>query len=193
MLTSVSDVENGIKLVDGLRSLLAKAGFRLTKWLSNNQAILASLPESELAKSVQVRAIDSDLQERILGVDWNVLADEFRFSVVLPMKPRTRRGLLSTVNSLFDPLGLVTPVLLEARCIDRSLCEQELEWDEPMPEKESKRWEKWLLTLPQLRNLSVPRSFRLNSYEEMPVACVCRCIVYSMWRSLLRTRSWSRK
>jgi len=31
VLTSVSDVETGIKLVDGLRSMLAKAGFRLTK------------------------------------------------------------------------------------------------------------------------------------------------------------------
>ena len=52
VLTSVSDVETGIKLVDGLRSMLAKAGFRLTKWLSNDEHILASLLEKELANSV---------------------------------------------------------------------------------------------------------------------------------------------
>jgi len=66
VLTAVSDVETGIKLVDRLRLMLAKAGFRLTKWLSNDERILASLPEKELAKSVQTHSIDSSLQERVI-------------------------------------------------------------------------------------------------------------------------------
>jgi len=167
VLTSVSDVETGIKLVDGLRSMLAKAGFRLTEWLYNEERILAFLPEKELAKSVQTHSIDSSLQERVLGVERNVQSDEFRFTISLTMKPRTRRGLLSTMISLFDSLGLVAPVVLEARSIYRSLCEQELEWDEEMPEKDLHRWEKWLSSLPQLRNVSFPRCFNLNSYENM--------------------------
>ena len=72
VLTSVSDVETCIKLVDGLRLMLTKAGFRVTKWLSNDERILASLPEKELAKSVQAHSIDSSLQERVLSVEWNV-------------------------------------------------------------------------------------------------------------------------
>ena len=92
VLTSVSDVETGIKLVDGLRSMLAKAGFRLIKWLSNDERILASLPEKELAKSVQTHSIDSSLQERVLGVEWNVQSDEFRFTVSLAMKPKIGRA-----------------------------------------------------------------------------------------------------
>ena len=43
--------------------MLAKAGFRITKWLSNDERILASLLEKELAKSVQAHSIDSSLQE----------------------------------------------------------------------------------------------------------------------------------
>ena len=50
-LISVSDVETAIELVGGLRSLHAKAGFRLTKWLSNSEEVLASIPEDELTKS----------------------------------------------------------------------------------------------------------------------------------------------
>ena len=110
-LTSVSDVETAIKLVGGLRSLFAKAGFWLTKWLSNSEEVLASVPEDELTKSWHVHALDCKLQERILGVAWNVQSDTFRFSVALPLRPRTRRGLLSTVNSLLDPLGFVAPVV----------------------------------------------------------------------------------
>ena len=75
------------------------------------------------------------MQERVLGVAWNVEADEFRFAVAPPLKPRTRRGLLSTMNSLFDPLGFVAPVIIEARAIYRVLCQMGLEWDEPMPDR----------------------------------------------------------
>ena len=89
-LTSVSNVETAIEQVGGLRSLLAKAGFRLMKWLSNSEEVLASIPENELTKSLHVHALDCTLQERILGVVWNVQSDTFRFSVALPLRPRTR-------------------------------------------------------------------------------------------------------
>ena len=125
VLTSVSDVETGIKLVDGLWSMFTKADFHLTKWLSNDERVLASLPE-ELTL-IQPHLIDSRPQERVLGVEWSVQSDELRFTVALGVKPGTRRDLLSTMNSLFDPLGLVAPVMLEVRSVYRGLREQELE------------------------------------------------------------------
>jgi len=173
-LTSVSDVETAIELFGGLRSLLAKAGFRLSKWFSNSEEVLANIPENELTKSLHVHALDCTLQERILGVAWNVQSDTFRFSVALPLRPRTRQGLLSTVNSLFDPLGFVAPVVLEVRLIYRNVCQMELEWDEPMPEQALQRWERCLSSLPDLRSISIPRSFHLNSYENMQ-KCQIHC------------------
>jgi len=83
------------------------------------------------------------------------------------MKPRTRRGLLSTANSLFDLLGFVAPVVIEARCIYRSLCQQEIEWDEPMPEKELRKWKMWLSRLSQVQHVSIPRCLGLSSYGDM--------------------------
>ena len=121
-----------------------------------------------------MHALDCKLQERILGVAWNVQSDTFRFSVALLLRPRTRRGLLSTVNSLFDPLGFVAPVVLEVRLIYRNICQIELEWDESMPEQALRRWERWLSNLPDLRSISIPRSFHLNSYENMQ-KCQIHC------------------
>nr|CAB3263156.1 uncharacterized protein LOC104265735 [Phallusia mammillata] len=166
-LTSVSDVNTGLELVAGLRSLLAKGGFRLTKWLSNSKEILDSLPTEELSKSLLTHPLDADLQERVLGVHWSVQADKFNFTVSLPVKPRTRRGLLSTMNSLFDPLGFVVPVVVEARLIYRSLCQQEIEWDEEMPPKDLQKWERWLFRLSSLRDISIPRSFNLHAYDNI--------------------------
>ena len=66
--------------------------------------------------------------------------DSFTFQVTLPDKPFTRRGVLSTVNSIYDPLGLAVPVLLEGRLLLQKLIiigksknnEKPLGWDDPL-------------------------------------------------------------
>jgi len=83
------------------------------------------------------------------------------------MKPCVCRGLLSTANFLFDPLGFVAPVVLKARCIHHSLCQQEIEWNEPMPERELRKWEMWFASLSQLQHVAIPRCLGLSSCGDM--------------------------
>ena len=60
----------------------------------------------------------------------------------MPDKPFTRRGVLSTINSIYDPLGLAVPVLLEGRLLLQKLIiigksknnEKLLGWDDPLPD-----------------------------------------------------------
>ena len=58
-------------LVEQSRELLAKGGFRLTKWYSNDREVLASIPESERAKSVVDLDMDKLPTESALGLKWN--------------------------------------------------------------------------------------------------------------------------
>ena len=53
--------------------------------------------------------------QRSLGVFWDLETDAFTVKVSLPEKPFTRRGVLSIVNSVYDPLGSAVPVMLEGR------------------------------------------------------------------------------
>lgn len=50
--------------------------------------------------------------ERALGVQWWVENDEFQLRVTLKDEPLTRRGILSTIASVFDPLGFIFPFVL---------------------------------------------------------------------------------
>ena len=52
--------------------------------------------------------------------------------VDLPWKPRTKRGMLATMNAVFDPLGFIIPIVLEAKLLFRDLCEKKLDWDRSM-------------------------------------------------------------
>lgn len=43
---------------------------------------------------------------------WDLRIDSFTFRVHVEEKPYTRRGVLSVVNGLYDPLGFATPVTI---------------------------------------------------------------------------------
>lgn len=42
----------------------------------------------------------------------------------------TRRGILSTIGGMYDPLGLVGPVILQTRIILQQLAQLKLGWDD---------------------------------------------------------------
>ena len=73
----------------------------------------------ERAKDVKDLDLRQDVlpTQRALGVQWNLEDDQLTFSVSVPEKPPTRRGVLSLVNSLYDPLGLVAPVVLVGKLL----------------------------------------------------------------------------
>ena len=74
--------------------------------------------------------------ERALGVRWNVETDEFVSKMQLKRKPPTRRGLLSVVSSVHDPLGFIYPFLLLAKIILQDLYQGKLKWDDVIPRDE---------------------------------------------------------
>ena len=134
-LRSVATDTQAVRLAGQLRELLSKGGFRLTKWISNSREVINSVPESERAPSVKDLEFNktSALTERALGVQWNVQADTFSFKIASKEKPATRRGILSIVSSIYDPLGFVSPCILPAKGILQDLCLKGLGWDDQIP------------------------------------------------------------
>lgn len=116
-LTSTTDEDTAVKLCADLRSMLAKGGFRLTKWASNNRKLLNSISEEDKAQGFQNLDLDEHSlpTQRALGIQWCAESDQFKFKVNLKDRPHTRRGLLSVVSCIFDLLGFLTPVILPAK------------------------------------------------------------------------------
>ena len=135
-LRSVATDTQAVRLAGQLCELLSKGGFRLAKWLSNSREVINSVPESERTPSVKDLDLDknSALTERVLGVQWNVQADTFSFKIASKEKPATRRGILSIVSSIYDPLGFISLCILPAKGILQDLCLKDLGWDDQIPE-----------------------------------------------------------
>ena len=168
-LRSVTEEVKAVRLVGQLRELLSKGGFRLTKWISNSKKVLNSVPESERAPSVKDLNFDQNavLTERALGVQWNVNADTFGFKISHREKPATRRGILSIICSVYDPLGFVSPCILLAKAIQQELCLKGLGWDDQIPESTRQRWNTWLSDLPKLERFEIPRCFKPSDFASV--------------------------
>lgn len=112
LLKSLPNELIAIRLANELIELLRRGGFRLTKFISSSKRVLAAIPTSERADPLLNLDLDKLPVERALGIQWNVEEDAFEFKVIDLNKPETKRGILSTVASLYDPLGLAAPVAL---------------------------------------------------------------------------------
>ena len=145
-LKSVKSTEVAVELRKDLCALLSRGGFRLTKWLCNRKEVLETIPTSARAPSVLDLDLNSDVlpTERTLGVQWNMNSDMFTFKMTPKDEPFTRRGILSVTSSIYDPLGMVSPIILPAKRLLQDLCKQELSWDEEIGAQESQCWRLWL-------------------------------------------------
>lgn len=167
-LKSVATEEMASKLAAGLQSLMKIGGFRLTKWISNSRAVLNTIPESERAPTV-ISLDPKDILpcDRALGVNWNVDDDEITFKIKVADKPLTRRGILSIVSAIFDPLGLVAPVTLRAKTIIQNLCRKKIGWDDVVPQKEHEDWRRWISNLPCLEKIHINGCFQPRYFSEV--------------------------
>ena len=169
-LKSVDSEEDAIHLSSELSQLLKRGGFRLTKWLSNKRKVVESVPESDRAASVKDLDFDHTLVERALGVQWHVTSDTFGFRIATKDKPPTRRGILSVISSIYDPLGFVAPFHLSAKILLHNLCRKQLGWDDLIPEEDLIRWKSWLEELPILEQFSIDRCFKPPSFGDI-ISC----------------------
>lgn len=170
-LKSGENIDNLIKLANELHELLSKRGFRLTKFISNNQNILDELPKTELKFKERLEMLsDENNFQKILGLIWNLTSDTLKLSnsIRVTNVKYTKRGLLSVICSIFDPLGFVAPCLVEPKLIIQELWERNIDWDQPIPNDLKLRAVKWIESLHNLSEIEIPRYYQINMTKEPP-------------------------
>ena len=134
--------------------------------MSNKKEVLEAIPVEDHAKGIKELnlAVDPLPIERALGVLWCVENDSFRFCIELRDRPLTRRGVLSTIGSIYDPNGYISPVTLKGKQILQQMCRDKLDWDSPVPEYLRPQWVKWRHEILELEKLEIQRCFKPNNF-----------------------------
>ncbi|XP_061167901.1 uncharacterized protein LOC133176855 [Saccostrea echinata] len=133
-------------------------GLRLHKFASNSKAVMDDFEPGDLAKGIVDMDFEKDTPtQRSLGLLWDLGSDSFKFSISTETKTTTRRGILSVINSLYDPLGFISPVTLNGKLILRKIVASTCDWDDPLPDDLLTEWNAWSRTLSKLEDLRLPR------------------------------------
>lgn len=160
-LVSFPSDDEAITVVKRAQETLAASNLKLHKIASNSINVMKAFSKEDLAKGLKDLDLAADFppMQRSLGINWDIVTDEFIFQVAATEKPYTRRGVLATVNSLYDPLGFAAPVSIRGRAILRELTAEPCEWDDPLPESKLKDWCEWKNSLKELGQVKIKRMY----------------------------------
>ena len=123
----------------------------LREWMSNSGEFLELLTSIERSERCVTKAF------RIVWNHTNDVLQTQGINVCDEDMTSTKRKLLKVIGKFIDPLSLVTPVLFYGKVFIQELWQEELTWDEPLPEMLSKRWSNVLQKLKLISQLKVPR------------------------------------
>jgi hypothetical protein len=168
-LTSCPTVSEARSLIERTQASLAGKGIRLHKISSNVPDVMKGLSREDL--STDLSRLDFDLEslptQRSLGLQWDLNKDYFLFDCHIQDRPVTKRGLLSSIHSVFDPIGFLSPILINGRLILRDVIASGIEWDLPLTTEFEAKWYNWLGSLADLECVKVSRSLFNVSLSEM--------------------------
>ncbi|XP_077974751.1 uncharacterized protein LOC144430614 [Styela clava] len=130
LLSSKWNDDSAFSVAQEVSNMLASRGFRLTKWLSSSKTLFSKFnTEDRLNPDVDLD-FDCLPVSKALGLHWNTNDDDFFFIYNSLAKPVTKREALSATASVFDPLGILAPIILTAKLLIRECWRDDLKWDE---------------------------------------------------------------
>ena len=194
LVCGASDEESAYELFVTSKRILS-GSFNLRKFTTNSpslQAVINNAEDSQVGGPEETPRNDIDETyaksmikhnqsidpggQKILGVYWDVSADQFLFSfealaaLAGKIEP-TKRNVVSLVSRFYDPLGLVTPVTICFKMFIQTLCETTATWDQPLTGKHLQKWQSLVFELQDSEPIVIPRYYchditgEFTSYE----------------------------
>ena len=131
VLTGTDDEDTAIQYYNISRQVMKDADMNLRQWFTNSPELTTIIDK--------IRTGSQRDHAGLLGMMWNPKEDTLQFprkAIVIPPDVKfTKRQVLSSVSSTFDPIGLISPVLVPAKKFISSLWDKGFDWDEILPDE----------------------------------------------------------
>ncbi|CAG9813428.1 unnamed protein product [Phaedon cochleariae] len=162
-LDSCVSEENVCDKIQEISELHKEGGFNIVNWVSNSHMVSQKHGDKMLQKDLNKSALD-----RVLGIWWDTKFDNFTFKLVFHKVPEkiiagmeipTKRQVLKLVMSIFDPVGLLTCLIIKGRIILQQIWRCGITWDDAIPDSIHYDWLEWLKSLKNISSLTIPRCY----------------------------------
>ena len=153
-LVSCDTTHEATEMVQDVTKVLQAGCLPLRKWCSNNNGLLEHIQSTQREDKVINTHIST-----VLGLHWNPSADELLYHIPKYQEDEwpTKRRVLSDIAQLFDPTGLLAPVVLTGKIFMQELWAASLDWDEPLPQELALKWLRFRRNLTILQDVRIPR------------------------------------
>lgn len=164
-LAGSNDVNSILSLVKNVNDILLSGGFQLRQWSSNSKDVLNFI--SQLDTSIKSEyTIKDDQSCKTLGTLWNSVSDVLKYTTTSnDCVTFTKRIVLSVISQIFDPLGLLGPVIVRAKLFMQQLWQLKIGWDEPVSDNFLNSWLHFYNQLSLIKKLEIPRYALVENFD----------------------------
>ena len=122
------------------------------------------IPKPGMTHQNVSHAVQKENEIKVLGMTWNAKTDKLKFDLASFFEAAaqdkiTKRLILSSIARIYDPLGLLSPLLVPLKRLFQDVCKLKVNWDSCLPDEFCQRWHNIVNDIPQDFNVEVDRSF----------------------------------
>ena len=155
VISGCNSPDQAIQYYHKARSIMMDANFNLRAWASNCPQLNA------LAK--QDKVANDNTTVNILGLQWNTITDTLSFTpkTIIPDNSAliTKREVLQQSSKIFDPLGFLSPVTIQAKLLMQTLWQKHVDWDEPLEKDLQDEWHTIAKDIQDATMMTIPRRY----------------------------------
>ncbi|GFQ91399.1 integrase catalytic domain-containing protein [Trichonephila clavata] len=160
ILSGADDITTAKEMQRQLIGLMKEGCFYLYKWSANSEELLKDVP----TENKEFLFNENDELVKTLGLSWRPREDTFMYQMNLQEVPVTitKRTFLSFISKLYDPLGLLHPIIIKAKMMIQKIWLVKIDWDQNLPRQEIENFQRYVAELHQLKDLKIPRCILLK-------------------------------
>lgn len=167
-LTGGFTMQETILLRNNLIATLSKGGFAMAKWTANHPELIKNIPNTD-SSAFTLMDLGEDAVKTV-GLFWETQTDNLLYKIKLTESEAcTKREILSHIASLFDPMGLVGPVIVVAKIIMQSLWLEKVGWDERLSKEIYEKWRKFWHELKDICAIKIPRWLKTGGCKRIEI------------------------
>ncbi|GFY03807.1 integrase catalytic domain-containing protein [Trichonephila clavipes] len=173
VLTGAETLLEAKELKNQLINIFAKGGMVLHKWCGNNTELIEVSENYDFSDSSEIK---------VLGVYWNPKHDCFSFRVKIDLHElNTKRDVLSTIARIYDPLGLLGPVVAKAKIFLQKLWMLKIDWTDLLPDTINREWRQFVESLQVVNDININRCIVVEQTGSDRAAWILRRVPVSIW------------
>lgn len=182
LASGTDSIVNAKVAVKNLIEFAGAGSFELRKWTTNSPELLSTIPEA-LRETANVVELQQDNNVKTLGIYWNTSSDTYHFkfnNIPVEAGPVTKRSILSCIAKIFDPLGLLSPVIISCKIFMQQLWKLQIGWDDKVPDSTLQQWQELKTSLLNIEKISIPRCVNPAGSKKLYLIGCCDASIKAM-------------